>query len=106
MIHHVVFLKLKAGTPPETLEEMVRQTRSLLLRIPEVLNVRSGRNVDPEAAKWPFYYSYEVASLAKLAIVKDDPFYLKLHETCIKPHITSELEMSFELDPSKNLKYS
>lgn len=105
MIHHVVFFQFKPETDAAKVEELVRSSRSLLLKIPEVLNVRSGRNIDP-ASQWPFFLSIEVDSLEKLRIVQDNPYHLKLVEALIKPVTSSHFSMDFELDPSKNLKYS
>ena len=105
MIHHVVLFQLTPETDAEAVEAMVRGSRSLLLKIPEVLNVRSGRNVDPDS-QWPFFLAIEVDSLEKLRIVQDNPYHLKLLEKFIKPNTSSHFELDFELDPSKNLKYS
>lgn len=105
MIHHVVFFQLKPEVGPSILEDLVRNSRSLLLKISEVLNVRSGRNVDPKS-QWTFFFSIEVESLDKLAIVLDDPYHLKFVEKWVKPHTSAHFTMDFELDPSKDLKYS
>jgi hypothetical protein len=105
MIHHVAYFQLKPEVDAAGLEELVRTSRSLLLKIPEVLSVRSGRNVDPES-KWQFYFSIEVDSLEKLGITLDDPHHLKLMQKWINPKTMEEFSMAYELDPSKNLKYS
>ncbi len=105
MIHHVAYFQLKPEVDAGAMEELVRTTRSLLLKIPEVLSVRSGRNVDPES-QWQFYFSIEVDSLEKLRITLDDPFHLKLMEKWIRPRTSADFSMDYELDPSKNLKYS
>ena len=84
---------------------MVRTTRSILLKIPEILSVHSGRNTDQES-EWPFFFSFEVASLSKLEMVKDDPLYLKFLESVIRPNSTSEFAFNFETDPSQDLRYS
>jgi hypothetical protein len=105
MIHHVVFFELKPEVDALTLETLVRTSRSLLLKIPEVLSVRSGRNVDPESP-WPLFVAFEVDSLEKLRITRDSPYYLQFSEKFIKPNTLGHLAMDFELDPSKLLKYS
>lgn len=105
MIHHVVFFQFNTETDVAKIEELVRSSRSLLLKIPEVLSVRSGRNVDPDS-EWGFFLSIEVDSLEKLRIVQENPYHFKLVETLIKPVTNSHFAMNFELDPSKNLKYS
>lgn len=105
MIHHVVYFQLNPGVDAVLMEELVRTSRSLLLRIPEVLAVRSGRNIDP-GSQWQFYFSIEVDSLEKLRITLDDPFHLKLVEKWLKPHTSDSFAMDYELDPSRDLKYS
>jgi hypothetical protein len=44
--------------------------------------------------------------LEKLRVVKDSPYYLKFEEKFIKPNVCDQFAMDFELDPSRNLKYS
>ena len=45
MVHLVVLCKLENHVTQEKLEEMARQARTNLLRIPEVLAVRSGKRI-------------------------------------------------------------
>lgn len=105
MVHHVVYLQLNDPKKADVLEEMVRAARTWLLKIPEVLSVRSGRNLDPES-QWQFFYSYEVDSMEKLALVREDPYHLKFVRQFVKPHTHNQFGMVFELDPSRDLKYS
>jgi len=105
MIHHVVYFQLKPEVDAATVEDLMRSSRSLLLRIPEVLSVRSGRNLDSQS-QWQFFISIEVNSLDKLRVTLDDPFHLKFIEKHIKPNTLSHFAMDFELDPSKNIKFS
>ncbi len=105
MIQHVVYFQLKPEVDAAVLEELVRTSRSLLLKIPEVLSVRSGRNLDA-GSQWQFFFSIEVDSLDKLRVTLDDPWYLKLSEKDLKPWTSQQFAMDYELDPSKNLKYS
>ncbi len=105
MIHHVIYLQLNDPKDTAVLEEMVRAARTWLLKIPEVLSVKSGRNLDPES-QWQFFYSYEVDSMEKLGYVREDPFHLKFIQQFVKPNTHNQFAMSFELDPSRDLKYS
>ncbi|TAG09631.1 MAG: hypothetical protein EAZ42_06095 [Verrucomicrobia bacterium] len=105
MVLHVIYFQLKPEVDGKVMEELVRTSRSLLVKIPEVMNVRSGRSLDPKS-QWQMTLSFEVASLEKLHIAMDSPFYLKFLEKYVKPHTMDEFSMNFELDPSKNLKYS
>ena len=105
MINHIVFFKLKPEIDAHKLEEMIRATRSMLLKIPEVFSVRSGRNLDTDS-DWPFFLSVEVETLEKLRIYIEDPVHLKYVETVIKPNTTARFALDFQTDPSKELKYS
>jgi hypothetical protein len=105
MIHQVVYLQLNEAIGSAVLEEMVRASRTWLLKIPEVLSVRSGRNLDPES-QWQFFYSFEAESMEKLTLVNDDPFHLKFTKQYIEPNTRNRFGMIFELDPSRDLKYS
>lgn len=105
MIHHVVYFQLKPEVDAAMVEEMVRSSRSLLLRIPEVLSVRSGRNLDP-SSQWQLFVAIEANSMDKLKVTLDDPFHLKFVEKHIKPNTIGHFAMDFEMDPSKDLKYS
>ncbi len=105
MIDHIVFYKLRSDVDESRLEEMVRTTRSILLKIPEVLTVHSGRNVDPES-EWPFFISFEVESLDKLRMVEEDGLFLRFLRDVVGPNTDSQEAFSFETDPSKDLRYS
>lgn len=105
MIQHVACFQLNPDVDPPLLENLVRSSRSLLLKIPKVLSVGSGRNLDPNS-KGQFYHPIEIESLEKLKFALDDRFYLKLQEKFIRPCTLAQFTLDFELDPSKNLKYS
>ena len=105
MIDHIVFYKLRPDVDEARLEEMVRGTRSILLKIPEVLAVHSGRNVDPES-EWSFFVSFEIESLDKLRMVQEDALFLRFLRDVIEPNTDAEEPFSFETDPSKDLRYS
>lgn len=105
MIHHVVFYQLKPETDQKQVEEILRTCRTMLLKIPEILQVKSGRNLDT-ASPWHIFVALEVESREKLRILKDDPFHIKFTSMIVGPHIETTWEMDFELDPARDLKYS
>jgi hypothetical protein len=105
MIAYVSFYQLKPEVAPETLEQMMAQTRVLLLRVPEVLSVKTGKRVNP-ADPYPWFIYLEVESMDKLAICKDDPYYIKFRQEVVRPHVAGETSTSFEMEPRKDVKYS
>lgn len=105
MISHLSLFKLKPEITEERLESLMASTRVLLLRVPEVLVVRTGKRIktnDP----WEWFVALEVESLDKLAICLDDPNYIKFREDVMKPAVADSCVQSFEMDPRKDVKYS
>jgi len=83
----------------------MRTTRMSLLKIPEILSVRCGKNIDPES-EWPFFVALDFESLEKLAMTEDDAIYMKFIADILRPHTSDRLVMNYEMEPGKNLKYS
>lgn len=84
---------------------MIRSTRSILLKVPEVLSIRTGRSIDQDS-EWPFYISLEFESLEKKRIYEDDAHYLKFQKVVVDRMTLSSYHMDYETDPTKDLKYS
>ncbi len=105
MIAHVCLYKLKPEITPERLEEVMSLTRVQLLRVPEVLAVRTGKRIKPDS-EWHWFITLEVESLDKLAICQDDPHYIKFREEVLKPTMAEQCVQSFEMEPRKDVKYS
>lgn len=105
MIHHLVLFKLKPGVDEEKLEWMMRETRIQLLKIPEVLSVRCGKNIEPDL-EWPFFLVVEVESLDKLKLYREDARHVKFVEEVIKPHTSARLALDHEMEPGKDVTYS
>lgn len=105
MINHLLFFKLKPEVDDAGLEEMIRTSRSILLKIPQVLSIRSGRTINPKS-EWPFYIALEFESLSKKRIFEDDAHFLKFQKVVVNRMTQTSYHMDYETDPSKDLKYS
>jgi hypothetical protein len=105
MIHHLVLFKLKPEVDDEKIEWIMRQTRIQLLKIPEVLNIKCGKPVEPGAA-WQFFLSVDVESLEKLAVYRDSPNHVRFLEEVIRPNTTDRMALDYEMDPGKDVRYS
>ena len=103
MIYHLVLFKLKPDLGEEMVEWMSRETRIQLLRIPEVLSIRCGKNVDPNA-EWPFFLSVELDSMEKLPLYLEDPNHVKFVEEVIKPNITQRLALDYQMEPGRRAR--
>ena len=105
MVHYIALFKLKPKVSDETLDTMLRASRSQLLRIPEALNVRSGKRIDQDC-EWPFFLAIDFENLERLEMFKDDPLSIKFQHEVIKPNTSETLEMIYEMEPGKDPKYS
>jgi hypothetical protein len=105
MIHHVVLYKLKPEVTPARVEAMMMNTRMQLLKIPEVLNIKCGKRIDPELP-WPFFIAIDFESMDKYAIFREDPIFVKFTEEIIKPNTEDSLDLDFEMDPGKDVRFS
>jgi len=105
MIHHLVLCKLRPGTKPQVLEELMRRARMSLLRIEEVRAMKCGKRVSADNA-WAFFYSIDTVSRSRLAAVQRHPTYLRFIDTVITPHVAEQLALSYEMDPGKDVRYS
>lgn len=105
MIAYLSLYKLKPEVTEEKLEEMMARTRVNLLRVPEVLAVKTGKRVNPNDT-FPWFVCLEVESMDKLAICQDDPNYIKYREEVLKPNVAEQEATAFEMEPRKDVKYS
>jgi hypothetical protein len=105
MVHHITLFKLKPEVTPARIEEMMMNTRMMLLKIPEVLSIKCGKRIDPDLA-WPFFIAIDFESMDKYGIFKEDPIHVKFMEEVIKPNTADSLSLDFEMDPGKDVRFS
>ncbi|PYK09250.1 MAG: hypothetical protein DME65_12420 [Verrucomicrobia bacterium] len=94
-----------AEVTPARVEAMMMNTRMQLLKIPEVMNIKCGKRIDPELP-WPFFIAIDFESMDKYAIFREDPVFVKFMEEVIKPNIEDSLDLDFEMDPGKDVRFS
>ena len=78
MVHHIVLYKLKPEVTPARVEAMMMNTRMQLLKIPEVLNIKCGKRIDPELP-WPFFIAIDFESMDKYAHLSRRPHFREIH---------------------------
>lgn len=105
MIEHLVLFQLVADISPEKVEWMLRETRLRLLKIPCVLAVRCGTNLDA-SAPWAFFLSVVVETPEKLAAYSNDPTHKKFVAEVIKPNTSARLALDFQTVPGGDPLYS
>ena len=105
MVHFVTLYKLQPEVTPAKLENLMVTTRMTLLKIPEILSVRCGKNIDPKS-EWPFFITLDFESMDKLAMTRDEAIYMKFVADIIKPNTAQALSLCYEMEPGKSIKYS
>ena len=105
MVQNIVLFKLKVGSPPETVEDMMRSTRMSLLKIQEVCSVRCGKRIDGKC-EWPFFVAVEYESMDRMEAAHHDPIYIKYVEEVLKPNVADRLILDYEMEPGKDVRYS
>jgi len=105
MVHHVTLYQLQPEITPAKLEQLMFSTRMTLLKIPEILSVRCGKNIDPKS-EWPFFIALDFESMEKQAMVQEEAIYMKFVADMIKPYTVAALSLNYEMEPGKAVKYS
>lgn len=105
MVHHIVLFKLRPEVTSEKLEEMMRMTRIYLLKIPEALNVKCGKRIDPDN-EWPFFIAVDFETMDRLEAYRDDAIHIKYVEEVLKPNISERVAMDYEMEPGKDVRFS
>jgi hypothetical protein len=105
MVHQIMLFKLKPEVTPAQLEHLMMTTRMSLLKIPEVLSVKCGKSIEPDAL-WPFFIALDFESMEKLAVAQDDPIFLKFHAGTLAANAADRLVIRYEMEPGKSVKYS
>ena len=105
MIHHCVLVELKPDILPDELEDLILETRINLLRIPEINNLRTGKNLSL-AEKWRYFYAFDCESKAKLAMIRTHPVYVKFEKVVLAPYTKECLIQDYEMDPGRDVRYS
>jgi hypothetical protein len=105
MVHYIALYKLKPNTTDETIEGIIRESRSCFHRISEAHNLRSGRNIQVDNP-FTFFLSADFENLEKLKMFQDDPIYIKFDSKVVRNHTTECREFLYETEPGKNPEYS
>ncbi len=105
MVHTVTLYKLQPEITPAKLEQLMFSTRMTLLKIPEILSVKCGKNIDTKS-EWPFFIALDFESMEKKAMVHEDAIYMKFIADVIKPNTLVALSLDYEMEPGKSVKYS
>ena len=105
MVHHITLCKLQPEVTLAKLEQLMMTTRMSLLKIPEILSVRCGKNIDPKS-EWPFFVALDFESMEKLAMTEDDAIYMKFTTDVIRANTTETVTYNYEMEPGKSVKFS
>ena len=105
MVHFIALYQLAEDVDEEQIDALMRSSRSTLLRIQEVHNVRSGKRID-RAMSHPFCIAVDFESMDKLTMFREDPLWVKYQHDHLAASTTDVQELVYETEPGKNVKYS
>src|SRR5438046_10064615 len=105
MAHQFLIYKLRREVTAARVEAMMMNTRMQLLKIPEVLNIKCGKRIDPELP-WPFFIAIDFESMDKYAIFREDPVFVKFMEEVIKPNTEDALDLELEMAPDTYVRFA
>lgn len=105
MIHRLLLIKLNEDTPPQQVEDMMIETRIRLLKIPEVMNLKSGKRI---ATGNPFqmFIALEAENMSKIKVIEESAIYLKFRHQILDPNASELRTMDYEMEPGKDISFS
>jgi hypothetical protein len=106
MLHHVLLAKLKSDLPDDAVEQLMVESRIRLLKIPEVMNLRCGKRLDAKKTPYEFFLAMDVENTAKLRVIYESAIYLQFKQQILDTKTSEISEMSFEMEPGKDVIYS
>ena len=106
MIYQLFLVQLKAKTSMAQTEELMAVARTRLLKIPAIYHVWCGKKIDSAQAPHDLFIAIDVQSMRKLKSVTAHPIYSQFMQHTLKPHAREIIELSFEMDPQKDVRYS
>ncbi|MGD9897322.1 MAG: Dabb family protein [Candidatus Methylacidiphilaceae bacterium] len=100
MIHHLCFLETLPSTSPSELDTLMIEIRILLLKLPDVHNVRVGRNLAPDDP-FSLFLSFDIDSPEKLEFVQRNAIYYQFERQILDVHAKRVVRYNFDMDPGK-----
>lgn len=104
MVFHLVLCRLRPDVSAATVEDMMRQTRIQLLKIPEVKIIRCGQRIGE--GNWDFFVTLEFESMEKLHLYSANPITHRYREEVLAPNVAQSSTHDFELEPGKDPRFS
>lgn len=104
MVFHLVLCRLRPEISPAEIENMMRQTRIQLLKVPEVKIIRCGQRIASEG--WEFFISLEFESMEKMNLFSANPITVRHREEVLLPNVLVWTSHDFELEPGKDPRHS
>jgi hypothetical protein len=105
MVHHIVLCKFYPEVGDDRIEWVMRQTRIRLLKIPEVRVIKCGKQIEA-GNLWGFFFGVDYESMNKMAEGRADPIYQHFVEEVIYPYVSEQIELSYEMEPGRDVRYS
>ena len=95
-LRHVVLMRFRAGTSPETVRALTDALRSLPPLIPEIVDYRVGPDLDLDAGTWDFAVTADFDSVSDFRTYRTHPVHLDVIRELIEPHVELRNAVQFE----------
>jgi hypothetical protein len=105
MIHHIVLLKLKPEVTHREIENLMVQARIKLLKIPEIFDLRCGKNTPTNDNPYDFFISMEYENAYKRRLAEQNPLLSQFTTQCLDPLYHKRSDLLFETEPGKEPVY-
>jgi hypothetical protein len=105
MVHYISLHQLRIGTDDTAMDQLMLAVRIHLTKIHDVQGVRCGKNTDPNSL-YGFFFALDCESRERLAFIQEDPNYLKMMQEQITPATWEAVQLVYEGEIGKNVRYS
>jgi hypothetical protein len=96
MICHVVLYRLKGGVTQQQRDQLVRDARQRLAKLPGLRNLRVGLNLAPADGSFDIGMYMEFADAAALQRYRVDPQHQAFVHECVDPVVANTERFDFE----------
>ncbi|MEO8029196.1 MAG: Dabb family protein [Gemmatimonadota bacterium] len=97
MIHHLVLIRFKPGTPQVQIDAAGQALVGLKGIVPEIHQVQWATNLAPSAAEYPWVLSVQLDDMAAVKRYLEHPTHVAVVERLLVPIREARLAIDFEV---------
>lgn len=101
-----MLVELKPKTSSEEIEELMTKARTRLLKVPEIYHVWCGKKIETAQTPHDLFIALDLQSKLKFESASSNPIFCQFMQSSLKPLAREITQLSFEMDPQKDVRYS